>query len=894
MAEERARLGWSEIVRRLECALGGAGTDVLKDGEARAAAAAVRAGGCAPLLAGWFLEVARRQAIEIDRPAFWQPLLAFPDKAVQLEKSQLAAWVGSTLRTSFGQLRASLDGRSAVAAALDILLSDDVHDKMNTTGTTNALPEQCSTCRARVLQLVVDRAQPSVLPAMLTVFLQDTFNDVNSADAALFRSEDDEDEECPQEMDDPVGARAAALESVAGMGADLRGLDSLSLALEAGTEVLFQQITAHTARVACDIYEPGLLDDLTQWLGRVVLPWLAALLSGDPDGGQLDAEEQASASDDAAAYAQWRRRLEFHLYETIANLRTGQLFDIIVEYPDSLPALEHLRTCLERTRLHPGRLLATLSHSLQSRLLQPGAMTADILAQFISTVKALRHLEPELPAAASVPTIGAPIKAYLRGRTDTIRQIVTALTDDSELLEDSLAAVAAKPAAQDDSSDEEGSAKPPKLADDHPVNASASSKKLWMPNPAPTLLRPAHALGRGGVTGGGDTDIISMLINIFGSKELFVTEYRSMLGHKLVASSDFDLNKEKRNLELLKLRFAEGGAGGGGAPSGRVTSLHSCEVMLKDITDSVRLSKRIQANIRATVSRSPTASDVDSPFDCPIAALQPIIISHVFWPKLPAAPTEMFRLPPGMAGPLAQYESEYSTLKAPRKLTWVQSGVGGAPRRPTGDPSGVKMAHNVGQVTLQLDFDSGMSQEYHVAPIDAALIAAFAGLPAQGTLSAAELGELLNVDCAVVQRRVTTWLDKYVLELVSSATSDGGDASDTAQYRVVHDPKAAEAAALSDGPAPRVGGDEEGFDGDGAGSAAAAAQLEQEMAVFESYIIGMLTNLKQLPVSKIHNMLKIFVTDPPYDKEEGDLVRFLSRMVAEEKLECQSGMYSLK
>ena len=35
------------------------------------------------------------------------------------------------------------------------------------------------------------------------------------------------------------------------------------------------------------------------------------------------------------------------------------------------------------------------------------------------------------------------------------------------------------------------------------------------------------------------------------------------------------------------------------------------------------------------------------------------------------------------------------------------------------------------------------------------------------------------------------------------------------------------------------------------------AQLEQEMTVYESYIVGMLTNLKQLPVDRIHNMLKV-------------------------------------
>jgi hypothetical protein len=136
-----------------------------------------------------------------------------------------------------------------------------------------------------------------------------------------------------------------------------------------------------------------------------------------------------------AIYEQWKRRLEFHLYETMANLRIAELFDIIIEYPDSLPALTDLKACLERTRLHPARLISTLTASLHRRLLQPGAMTADILGQFISTVKALRHLDPALPAATALEVVGHPIKEYLRGRSDTIRCIVTALTDDPELLQ---------------------------------------------------------------------------------------------------------------------------------------------------------------------------------------------------------------------------------------------------------------------------------------------------------------------------------------------------------------------------------------------------------------------------------------------------------------------------
>ena len=73
------------------------------------------------------------------------------------------------------------------------------------------------------------------------------------------------------------------------------------------------------------------------------------------------------------------------------------------------------------------------------------------------------------------------------------------------------------------------------------------------------------------------SDIISMLVNIYGSKELFVNEYRSLLSNRLLSQFSYETEKEIRNLELLKLRFGE-------------ASLHQCEVMLKDVGDSRRIN----------------------------------------------------------------------------------------------------------------------------------------------------------------------------------------------------------------------------------------------------------------------------------------------------------------
>lgn len=54
-------------------------------------------------------------------------------------------------------------------------------------------------------------------------------------------------------------------------------------------------------------------------------------------------------------------------------------------------------------------------------------------------------------------------------------------------------------------------------------------------------------------------DVTSLLINIYGSKELFVKEYRQLLSERLLSFEDVDvIDREARHLELLKLRFGEG------------------------------------------------------------------------------------------------------------------------------------------------------------------------------------------------------------------------------------------------------------------------------------------------------------------------------------------------
>lgn len=50
-------------------------------------------------------------------------------------------------------------------------------------------------------------------------------------------------------------------------------------------------------------------------------------------------------------------------------------------------------------------------------------------------------------------------------------------------------------------------------------------------------------------------DIITMLVNVYGSKDMFVNEYKSLLADRLLSqASYFNEEKESRYLELLKMR----------------------------------------------------------------------------------------------------------------------------------------------------------------------------------------------------------------------------------------------------------------------------------------------------------------------------------------------------
>lgn len=143
-----------------------------------------------------------------------------------------------------------------------------------------------------------------------------------------------------------------------------------------------------------------------------------------------------------------------------------------------------------------------------------------------------------------------------------------------------------------------------------------------------------------------------------------------------------------------------------------------------------------------------------------------------------------------------------------------------------------------------------------------------------------KLAEIMGVPALPLRRKMRMWVNAGVL-------TETQRPPEGLVYTV------ADALAGSDDEdamAPAGGGEEER-------ESVVASAEEQEaagMRVYEQYVMGMLNNFDSLPLERIHNMLKMFVSEPQYDKSAQQLEVFLGRLVSEDKLLHSSRSYSKK
>ncbi|KDQ62714.1 hypothetical protein JAAARDRAFT_30609 [Jaapia argillacea MUCL 33604] len=426
--------------------------------------------------------------------------------------------------------------------------------------------------------------------------------------------------------------------------------------------VCYEHIEAYVLEECRGKWSESMLTGLREWMATKVVPWMVYSYA-----------RGAKTPDEAKHMLQGvGSRFDFHICKTLCDLRTSEIFDIIIDYPDSLNALNDLRECLQRVDQR-AELVSTLRYANKKRLLHPGADTKDILTQYVSIIRCLRIIDPP---GVLLFKVADPIRRYLRERSDTIRCIVASLVGDGE--------------SGDSLVDENEPIQPLQTAE-----VEDYADPHWEPEPIDA--GPDFRTNK-------PSDVISTLVSIYDSRDLFVKELQVLLAQRLLATKDGNFEKERRNIEILKVRFGE-------------AALQVCEVMLKDMTDSRRIDQHVQSQ-KASV-------------------IHPTIISRHFWPPLQATNIVM----PGQLQEMQEsYAKEFTTFKPDKKLSWLP---------------------HLGTVHIDVELtDRTVSTQ--VPPLEAAFIELFL----EKDLWTIEdlVAKLGGVDKASALKSLGTWVDLGVLK----------------------------------------------------------------------------------------------------------------------------------
>ncbi|KAG1780495.1 hypothetical protein EV702DRAFT_1193970 [Suillus placidus] len=424
----------------------------------------------------------------------------------------------------------------------------------------------------------------------------------------------------------------------------------------------YEFIESYVEETCARKWSEPMLATLRAWMIDKIVPWMLYPFAR----GATNADEAKTMMQGVGS------RFDFHMHKTLCNLRTKEIFDIIVDFPESAGALQDLKECLARVDQRAD-LVQALRQANNKRLLHPGADTKDILTHYVSTIKCLRIVDPP---GVLLFKVADPTRRYLRDRPDTIRCIVASLVGDGE--------------SGDSLVDEND----PILPLQQPEMENYSDPE-W--NPEPIDAGPDFRASK-------SSDVISTIVSIYDTKDLFVKELQVLLAQRLLAVKDGNFDRERRNVEILKIRFGE-------------AALQVCEVMLRDMTDSRRIDQHVQSQ--------------------KVSSMHPTIISRHFWPALESSDMVM----PGQFQILQeQYAQEFSIFKPDKVLRWLP---------------------HLGRVHLQLELED-RTLEADVPPLEAAFIELFSEKDVWTVDELVLRSGSINRNAAV--KALATWVDMHVLK----------------------------------------------------------------------------------------------------------------------------------
>lgn len=588
----------------------------------------------------------------------------------------------------------------------------------------------------------------------------------------------------------------------------------------------------------------------------------------------------------------------------LGRLRVRELFEIVVDWPDSLGGVMDLRAYITtpQTRMH---LTTTFTTAINNRILHPAASTTDILRVYISLIRAFSVLDPR---GVLLDRVTRSIRRYLREREDTVRVIVKGLMGgDSSLVkreDDDQGGHSSggntRGLEEDDLSD---------LAEDllrgSTTTASQSATAgdeldfddmTWVPDPIDA--GPEYRRIKG-------TDVVGSLISLYESKEVFVKEFQAVLAERLLECRDYEgvseevksYEPEIQTLELLRGRFGEG-------------SVQGCDVMLRD----VQVGARTDANVR-NEERLPSAKDGEVEFHAKI-------LSHLFWPTQmkdevaisgavggasgggwggmggawgagAGQKKQLYKVPKEIEELQKRYERGFEKLNGKRKLEWRDA---------------------LGYVKVELELEDRIVEVRDARPWYVAVINAFGdnevgvGMGEEGEKwkrvrkTVKELRREWEMSEGLVRRGLQYWVTKGVLREIKP--SSGAVQAGNEMYIVVErlddtsdDPPLTPTKQTTFNTTTAGQGEEEEevaeVDMDtspDAGSEFAEQPLPAEKQVYAQFIVGMLTNAAgPMGLDRIMMMLGMLVPGGVRCGRE-EMAELVERLVREGRVEGGEGM----
>ena len=340
--------------------------------------------------------------------------------------------------------------------------------------------------------------------------------------------------------------------------------------------------------------------------------------------------------------------------------------------------------------------------------------------------------------------VSEPINECLRSRGDTLRQMIEIFTSEEEGgLQEQLGLEEHKRVAHSQTKPQahwrvaEREATEGMMSSDEDEEAA----RKWEPTALNKEIGPIHPKTR-------RSDIISTLVNVFGSEEALIKEYRTILSEKLLTTGG-SWQKETYNLELLKKRFGD-------------SNLQQCDVMLRDLKDS----EAIVPTLRNQIIEARGSKDaIFGP-----ANFNPVLISREFWP-IREDEKANFKLPEEFLETFHSFKEYYRKLKR-KRINWLP---------------------NLGRVSLTLHFKSG-PVEFKVTPFQAAIISLFNNKCKYilyiyiyiASLTAGQIAEKLETVNLQVRRKINFWISKGVLKetIQRQSVSEAAGSTQDIKYSV--------------------------------------------------------------------------------------------------------------